>query len=155
AGRLGSVVLHDCRIDWGIEGLGAHGPDIAVFENVGTWDMRMGTFYVARLGARPLLVIEVTSPSTRNADLDEKVVEYFRARVPLYVIVDRRVDGDRASLHLLGYEATPRGYVRMELNEQGRLWLEPLRLWLGVDGDQVACFDEEGKRLGTYAEVAP
>jgi Uma2 family endonuclease len=154
AGRLGIVVLHNCRVDWGVPGVGAHGPDIALLEHVGVWDPRVGTFHVAQLGARPLLVIEVTSPATRNVDLDEKVVEYFRAGVPLYVIVDRGVADEGRGFRLLGYEATPRGYVRMALNDQGQLRLEPLGLWLGLDGDRAACFDEHGTRLGTYVEVA-
>jgi hypothetical protein len=154
AGRLGFVVLGDCRIDWGIEGLGAHGPDIAVFENVGPWDPTCGTFYVAQIGARVLLVIEVTSPSTRDLDLNEKVLEYYRAGVPLYAVVDRREAENGQGISIMGYKAVPGGYVRMEVNQLGRLWLEPLQLWLGVEGDHVACFDDRGNRFGAYTEIA-
>jgi colicin import membrane protein len=154
AGRLGVVVLHDCRIEWGIAGLGAHGPDIAVFENVGSWDRTLGTFRVAQLGARPLVVIEVTSPGTRNVDLDDKVIEYFRARIPLYIIIDHRVFEDRRDLRLIVYKAASEGYMRVDLDEQGRVWIEPLRMSLGVVENQLACFDEHGKRLGSYVEVA-
>jgi colicin import membrane protein len=154
AGRLGFVVLSDCRIDWGIEGLGAHGPDIAVFENVGAWEPTRGTFYVVPLKAKAVLVIEVTSPSTRDLDLNEKVVDYYRAGVPLYAIVDRREAENGQGISIMGYEATSGGYLRMKVNSMGRLWLEPLQLWLGVEGDQVACFEDGGKRIATYVEVA-
>jgi colicin import membrane protein len=154
AGRLGFVVLSDCRIDWGIEGLGVHGPDIAVFENVGAWEPTCGTFYVVPLKAKAVLAIEVTSPSTRDLDLNEKVVEYYRAGMPLYAIVDRREAENGQGISIMGYKAVPGGYVRMEVNQMGRLWLEPMQLWLGVEGDQVACFDERGKRFGAYVEVA-
>jgi colicin import membrane protein len=147
-------VLSDCRIDWGVEGLGAHGPDIAVFENVRAWEPTRGTFYVAQLKAKAVLVIEVTSPSTRDLDLNEKVIDYHRAGVPLYAIVDRREAENGQGIGIMGYEATPGGYLRMKVNEMGRLWLDPLQLWLGVEGEQAACFEDGGKRIATYVEVA-
>jgi Uma2 family endonuclease len=152
--RPNTVVLHDCRIDWGVEGVKPHGPDLPVFEGVtGEWDPGQGTFYPAQVGGRVILVIEVTSPSTRNTDLDEKVLEYYRAGVPFYAIFDfRTVEGVR-QVRLLGYRATPEGYVRVPLDAQGRLWLEPVRLWLAVEGDRAVCFDEQGNRIPDEVEL--
>ena len=127
---------------------------IVVLENVGDWDRSRGTFRVAELGAKPVLVIEVTSPSTRNVDLDEKVVEYYRAGVPFYAIVDRRITEEVRELRLLGFVATPKGYVRADLNEQGRLWLPPVGLWLGLVREELVIFDELGRRQGSFVEVA-
>jgi Uma2 family endonuclease len=154
AGRLGYVVLHDCRVDWGVAGVRAHSPDITVVENVGQWDPNLGTFRVADHGARPVLVIEVTSPSTRGQDLIDKVDHYFRAGVPLYAIVDRGPAEEKRGLSLLGYRATPEGYVRMALDERGWLRLPPVGIWLGIDGEHLAIFDEGGKRFSSYVEVA-
>jgi Uma2 family endonuclease len=151
--RTGYVVLHHCRIDWGIEGANANGPDITVMENVGRWDRNRGTFSVKETGARPVLVIELTSPWTRHLDLDRKVFEYFRAGVPLYAIVDHDGTGSGRRFEVLGYRATPQGYARLELDERGRLWLEPVRLWLGTDQGHVACYNEHGRRLETYVEI--
>src|SRR5204862_221599 len=114
------------RTDWGVEEVKPHGPDLGVFVNVSKpWDRFKGTFKVAEVGAKPVLVIEVTSPNTRSNDLIDKVTEYYKAGVPLYAIVDYRPEVDERQVHVLGYEATPKGYVRIPLDERGRLWLEP------------------------------
>ena len=147
-GRENVEVLRDVRVDWGVEAVKAHGPDLAVFADVRQgWKRDAGTFHVRELGARPLLVIEVTSPSTRSTDLDDKVIEYHRAGVPFYAIIDYRPELEQRQVHLLGYRSTAEGYVRVQLNEQGRLWLEAVRLWLAGDGEWAVCFDELGQRI--------
>jgi colicin import membrane protein len=153
ADEPGTVVLQDCRVDWGVAGVKAHGPDVALFRDVAAWDPTRGTFYVAELHARPVLVVEITSPGTRHIDLGAKVVEYFRAGVPLYAIVDGPVGDEGRTIRMLGYRATAEGYVPLPLNEQGQLWLEPVRLWLGTERGQAACYDENGKQLGDYQDV--
>jgi hypothetical protein len=95
-GRLDVKVIHDQRVDWQQPGTLAHGPDVAVFDGLrSTSTGGRGTFYVKDLHARPLLVVEVVSPNTRNVDLNEKVREYHRAGVPFYLIVDRSGRDDR------------------------------------------------------------
>jgi Uma2 family endonuclease len=152
ASRPDVVVLHDCRVDWGVEGVQPLGPDFSVFDNVHVpWDRMRGTFYVAEVEAKPLLAIEVTSPSTRNVDLDEKVDLYFRARIPYYAIVDPRpLAREGYEIRLMGYQIDTgkrRKYLRDQLDERGRLWLETVALWLAAEGEQVVCFNERGERL--------
>jgi Uma2 family endonuclease len=152
AGRPGAVLLHDCRVDWGVAGVQPLGPDFSIFDNVHSqWDKSQGTFQVAALGARPLLVVEVTSPTTRDVDLDEKVDLYFRANIPFYAIVDPRphAEGGR-EVRLIGHRLDPgnrQGYFRARLDDRSRLWLETIGLWLAAEGEHVACFNEGGKRL--------
>jgi Uma2 family endonuclease len=147
-----TVVLRDCRVDWGVEGLEPLGPDLAVFQGVSSWDPEQGTFRVAEVGARPLLVIEVTSPSTRDIDLDDKVLEYFQGGVPYYAIVDARHRPEGRQIRFLLYRANGEGYMRVRQRRPGRLWLEPVRLWLAAEAGQVIAFDEHGNRLKTYLE---
>src|SRR5262249_52850207 len=62
-----AVVLSDCQVDFNIPGVKPLCPDLAVFLGVRrrtTWS----SFNVAREGARPAMVIEVTSPDTRSND---------------------------------------------------------------------------------------
>jgi hypothetical protein len=154
AGRPGMKVFHDMRTDWGVRGVIPHGPDFVVFEGmVGEWPPTRGTFMVAEVGARPLLVIEVTSPSTRETDLDDKVVEYHKAGVPFYAIVDSRPGEEPRCVRLLGYRATPEGYVRVFPDERGWLWLEPVRLWLAGGGEKLVCYDEHGSRILEHVEA--
>ena len=152
AGDPSAVVLSDCRIayDAPFEPLG---PDVAVFRGVG--DRRdWSTFDAAEEGAVPALAIEVTSPDTRGNDLGIKKRYYELAGVPAYAIVDRRASGGSTRVSLLGFRLTPDGYAPQELDPLGRLWLEPVRLWLGVVGDRAACFDPvTGREIGDYLAI--
>ena len=44
-------------------------------------------------------------------------------------------------------------YRAMTPDARGWLWLEPLRLWIGVRDGEVYCFDEQGRQLGDYADL--
>src|SRR5262249_20429615 len=96
------AVLTDCGIDWDIPGLKHHSPDLAVIfgvKRLKDWK----SFHVKSEKARPALIIEVTSPQTRVVDVEDKVQEYARARVPHYVIVDVDEEDDRRRLTLRAY----------------------------------------------------
>ncbi len=151
-GVEGAIVLHDVRAAWDVPELGAHGPDIAVI--FGVRERRnWGTFDVAQEGPRPALVIEVTSPETRRLDLYDKVDAYDEAGVSLYIIIDTSTRKGVTTRRLLGYERTGAGYVSLAPDEAGRLWLEPVRLWLGLQDNQVVCYDEADHQLEEYAAV--
>jgi colicin import membrane protein len=147
--RPGFIWLCNCRIAW-VPGLEPLGPDIAVLSGVFGWQRTQeGTFHVAEWNAQPVLAIEVTSPSTRSGDLGAKVREYHQAGIPLYVIVDLVEDETgMAVLRFLCYQAGPGGYVLTDLEDPERLWLEPIGLWLVIEGSRLACYDEYGQRLG-------
>src|SRR5207248_6078336 len=82
-----------------------------------------------------------------------KVEHYHRAGVPLYVIVDREKEG--GPVKLIGYQYAPQQYEKIPLDAQGRLWLEPLRLWLGARENRVVCYDgTTGEELGDYTKVS-
>ncbi len=154
-GRENVEVLNDVRVDWQVEGVKPLGPDLAVFADVRKpWKRDAGTFLVKDLGARPLLVIEVTSPTTRSFDLDDKVLLYHRAGVPFYAIVDYRSEADPREVHILGFRWLPEGLVRVPLDSQGRLWLEPVKLWLASGGECAVCFDEQGQRIAEVNVIA-
>ena len=147
AGRAGTRVLCDHRVLWEIDELGAHGPDVIVFANLNKpWDPQRGTFPVKDMGAAPLVIVEVTSPSTRYIDLDNKVEDYHAAGVPLYIIADRRETETGAFVRIMAYRTTPEGYVRVPDGPTG-VWVEPLKVWVQADGDLVVCADENGNRI--------
>jgi colicin import membrane protein len=156
-----AVVLADCRIDWNIPGVRPLGPDVAVFFGVKR-HIDWSTFNVAQEKARPAIVIEVTSPDTRNNDVGVKVDYYYRAGVPLYVIADVTEEKDtERRIELIGYEAGPRRYKRVKPDKRGWIWLAPVRLWLGLSLDplggytRLACFDpDNGKELGDLTAVS-
>ncbi|MCU0491684.1 MAG: Uma2 family endonuclease [Chloroflexaceae bacterium] len=148
-----AVVLHDVRIAWDVPELGAHGPDIMLIfgvREVKNWS----TFDVAAEGTRPSMIIEVVSPETRAVDVYHKLDEYDMAGVPLYVIVDTVQRRGQRMMRLLGYQQTKAAYVPLQPDSRGWLWLEPVRLYLGVEENEVYCYDEHGVRLGDYADLA-
>jgi hypothetical protein len=159
AGDPSVAVLTDCGIYWDIPRLKHHSPDVAVIFGV---KRRKGwrTFHVKTEKVRPALIIEVTSPNTRVNDVQAKVKQYARARVPHYVIVDADEEHEPRRLTLLAYRLKGAAYERVEPDENGRVWLEPVGLWLGVrvnpdtGGDCVALIDPvTGLEIGDYTAI--
>ena len=156
-----ATVLSDCRVDWCVPGVRPLGPDLAVFFGVSR-RIDWSTFDVGEEGARPALVIEITSPDTRKNDVGIKVDYYHRAGVPQYVIADVTFeDEEDRRIELIEYRQGPRGYRRFKPNKQGRIWLPAVNLWLGLTRDRlrgytrVACFDPEtGEEVGTTRRSA-
>jgi len=161
AGNPEAVVISDCRVDWNLPGVRPLGPDLAVFFGVKRdEDEEWETFDVAAEGAEPVLVVEVTSRSTRQNDLGVKVKFYHRAKVPFYLIADATGLGARRRISLIGYRYTRRGYRRVRPDAQGRIHLEALQLSVGVTRDRpggaerLACYDPAtGQELGNYTAV--
>jgi colicin import membrane protein len=156
AGTPGAVVLSDCRVAWDAEGKYGHGPDITVIFDVWDTDRDWGTFNVVHEKTRPALIIEVTSPTTRSTDLVNKAREYAAERVPQYVVADIEETADGRTLRFLNHELPrrKREYKTGTLDERGRVWLPAVKLWLAAEGVRVFCYDEAGKRLGDYVELA-
>lgn len=153
AGRRGFQVFSDCLVDWGVPGLANTSPDVSVFEGLKVeHDPDKGTFHLAPSGGRCLLATEIVSPDTRVNDVTHKPDEYQRAGVPLYVIVDQeRVGGPRS---LRGYRNTAAGFKPMIPDDQGRLFLETVGLWIGLRDNRVICFDgDTGEEIGDYVQV--
>ena len=147
-----AVVLYDVRVAWDSPDLTPHGPDIALIFNV-RQQQKWSTFKESEEGTKPSLIIEITSPSTRSTDLEDKVSEYAMAGVRWYVIVDTFEQQGSPVRCLLGYRLTLNGYHQFPPNEQGWLWLESVKVWLGWRGENIACYDEAGNLIEDYVGV--
>jgi colicin import membrane protein len=140
------VVFYDVGIFWDIPRLRHHSPDISVIFGVREHN-EWKAFHVKIEKVRPSLIIEVTSPSTRVNDVKTKVKQYARARVPYYVVADAVEKNNQRRLKLIAYRLEGQKYVRMPLDEHGRAWLEPVKLWLSVSvhsktgGDRLVLVD--------------
>ena len=155
-------VLSDCRVDWNLPGVRPLGPDIAVF--TGLKDHKLWkTLHVGNAGARPELVVEVTSPDTRVNDVGVKVNFYYSAGVPLYVIADAiRDDPEERRLRLIAYRHAPGGYVKFgRMPGVGSGWMQSAFGWewrryhrYGLRCDRLACYDGvTGEEIGDYTSV--
>jgi colicin import membrane protein len=155
----GGLVLHDVGVEWGVPGMKGHAPDLVVFAEA--WDPpRSGVFDLKERSGRVLLIIEVTSPATRHLDVASlhtaaktRFRHYAQVGVPYYILIDeaRRPRGEVPPA-LLGYELTEDGYRPLPLNEQGRLWVPTVGMWLGPSGTEMVWFDENGQRIWHYEE---
>jgi len=152
AAQPDAVVLHDLRVAWAHPSLRAHGPDIAVIFNLRR-HINWSTFSEEEEGTKPSLIIEIVSPSTRSTDVVTKVDHYARVGVPNYIIVDRFERQGVMVRELVGYRLTPDGYEELSPNTDGRLWLEPVNLWLGLDGEDLVCYEESGEAILDYVGV--
>ncbi len=161
AGDRRAVVLSDCQVDWNLRGVRPLCPDLAVFFGVDHGvDREWFTFNVAAEAAEPALVVEVTSHSTRNNDLGPKVKFYQRARVPFYLIADVTGQDEDRRITLIGRQYAAGRYKIVKPDAQGRIYLEALRLSVGVTrdrvggGERLACYDPAtAAELGDYTAV--
>src|SRR5581483_10009813 len=56
---------------------------------------------------------------------------------------------------LIGYQRGPRRYRPLPLEDDGRVWLEPVNLYLGVRDNRVVAYDgDTDQELGDYAAVS-
>ncbi|MDM8518509.1 Uma2 family endonuclease [Anaerolineales bacterium HSG6] len=147
-----AVVLHDVRVAWATPNVEPHGPDIAVIFGVRT-RKNWSTFDEVEEGTRPTLIVEITSPRTRQIDLSNKYTEYAQVGIPYYIIVDTPKRHDPHSRRLIGYELSDQNYVSMRSNNQGWLWLPPVQIWLGIQGTKLCCYDQTGQVIGDYTAI--
>jgi Uma2 family endonuclease len=145
-------VLADCLVDWDVPLQGDTAPDVAVFADVGMpLPRQFGTFRIRDFRGRCVVTVEVVSPDTRFNDVVRKYAEYYVAGVPLYVIVDQqRAGGPR---QLLAFRHTPDRYEPVPLDQNGRVSVPELGLFLGMRDNRVYCYDEiTGEELsGSYS----
>lgn len=147
-------VFSDLQLVWDMPGLEPHSPDVCVIFGIKDKEMNRRRFEVAVEGVRPRLIIEVVSPRYRTADRIIKVEEYERAGVQEYVIIDRRRERGELAIQLLGYQLSDGRYREIISDDQGRILLETVGLWMGVNQDQVVLENAaSGERLLTAHEL--
>jgi Uma2 family endonuclease len=138
------------------------GPDFFAVTDVDSAKERQGWVVWEEQGRYPDVIVEFMSPSTKRVDKVTKKELYARTfRTFTYVIYD---PFDPSSLE--GWQLQGREYVPLEPNELGRLWCEPLGLWLGLwEGrlrrepatgtcDWLRFFDADGNLILLLDEVA-
>jgi hypothetical protein len=147
-------ILSDHCIDFQIDGLQPLGPDITVLNGEPReWDRRKGTFPVVDMKARPLFVMEITSPNTRRKDFNEKLDLYYRAGVPLYIIVDAPYGGSKKPRGIVPYQAGPDKFELLAVDANGRFTLDIFDLTLSIVDGHILCVDADGVPIGDYLQI--
>ena len=140
-----ALVLSDTGVYWDIEELRHHSPDLAIILGVKRQKENWASFFVAEEGVRPRILMEIVSPNTRTNDVEKKFIQYYQAKVPIYIIIDKEEEKGPWSIH--GYQRTPRGYLPTPLDERGRLWIDELNLWLGLEDNRLVCHDGDTEEI--------
>ena len=150
-----ALVTSDVPHYWGVENLGHHRPDVAVAFGVADLRALRPKFVCDDEGTRPVLIVEVVSPSTRETDVEDekKVGQYLRAGIEWYVIVDREEDEDEPTL--VGRHLEDGAWVRMELDAEGRLFLPPVNAFLRVRAGELECLDARTGLVVTIGDLTP
>jgi colicin import membrane protein len=141
------------RIDWQVDGILPHGPDVAVFENFWQdWDPMKGTLPVKDMGANPIAVIEVTSESTRSADFGKKYIEYAEAGIPYYLIVDYH--GPKDTISLYGYRLKNGVYKEMRKDPELGYSIPRTGVFFRLENDILILSDVDGNDIPTNLEMS-
>lgn len=153
-GKDGIRVFGDHLIDFGVEGMPNLGPDVIVLNGEPRpWNRNVAVFPVKAMGARPLIVVELTSPTTRKKDLAEKPGLFYRAGVPIYVLIDLFYGGGKNPGGIVAYQAGPTGYEDLPPEPNGWVWLEVVEVFLAAEDDRIVCYDRDRQRIGNYTEL--
>ncbi|MEM7534058.1 MAG: Uma2 family endonuclease, partial [Chloroflexota bacterium] len=145
------VILSDTLVKWESPTVKPLGPDIAIFLDSDLKGSSPGTYIVGEHGSAPEMVIELSSESTYENDFKKKLRLYEEVGVPYYFIADNVAKDHK----FYGYQLTNDGYVAIEPNERGQVWMEPVQMWLDWhedDGDLIKCYRKDGKPVLTSAE---
>ncbi len=154
----GTVILNDVGIDWGIPDFKVHSPDLAVIRGVQEF-LKKGLFDLKRSKGYVVLVLEVTSPSTRKVDVEgehnpNKVEEYAQAGAAIYILVDAANWEEGYPPPIIVYMLGEDGnYHRQTPDARGWFWIEALQVWIGPYGDWVAWYDKDENKLNTHMEA--
>ena len=146
------LVLYNSQVDWNLPGVRPMVSDLAVFLGApGGFDRP--SLVLREEPAHPVLVVERVATDTRTDELNFKKDVYHRAGVPLFVIIDIWRGQNGRDGVLQGFRHAQHGYEPMRLDDQKKLWLEPLGVWLMTSDRWVLCIDgKTGERFGHYGE---
>jgi Uma2 family endonuclease len=112
-------------------------PDVLLVHGVSKWDRPV--YKLWEEGRGPSLVIEVTSSSTKDEDVNDKKDLYRRLGVEEYFLFDPY--GDYLEPSLQGYRLQSGWYVSMPLEPDGSLLSRKAVLLLRTEGERLRLID--------------
>ncbi|MEM7539901.1 MAG: Uma2 family endonuclease [Chloroflexota bacterium] len=149
------LVLNDVLIYWDYPGISPISPDITVIPNTQMPAETYRSYRVGRDGPLPTFVIEITSHTTRDADLNEKRIKFAAAGVKEYLIVDTQTPPED-DWRLLGYSLEPENpyYQQIAPDENGGVTFKGMGLrFVPIERNDVHIYDiSTGERLLTPPE---
>jgi Uma2 family endonuclease len=154
AKQPGMVVYRNLSFEWDDPAVKTLTPDVAVVPNVQEPKRNRSQFVVASEQTRPMLIVEIVSPSSREADRVTKVKSYARVGVAEYVYIDSRVRKGQILWEIAGYRLEDGHYTPMLPDEDGALYCATVDLRIGIEDGKVWLEDAKtGQNLLTHLET--
>lgn len=154
AGREDVAVFRNLIFRWDNPAVGDYAPDVAVVAPVRERARDRSRFVVADEGARPLLVIEIVSRSTRGWDRVDKVRDYALVGVREYVYLDVWKRRGQTQYELAGFRLEGGSYLPILPDEDGALFLQTVNLRIGLEDGRVWLEDADtGQELLTNLQA--
>ncbi|HWM90527.1 MAG TPA: Uma2 family endonuclease [Thermoanaerobaculia bacterium] len=125
-------------------------PDVLLVKGVEKWNRPI--YKLWEEGRPPSLIVEVTSKSTRDEDLDEKKGIYQHIGVEEYILFDPY--GDYLKPRLQGYRLTERGYSALSLELDGSLLSRTTSLLLRPEAERLRLVEPATGRLLPWIQEA-
>lgn len=135
--QTNTVVFHDLVFVWDHAEVKPYAPDVAVVPHVRNPGENRSQFVVSEEGTRPLLIIEVVSPRSREADRVTKVRDYARVGVQEYVYIDQRTYKGTVIWEVVGFRLQEGVYLPILTDEDGAIYLTTLNLRIGIEDGKV------------------
>jgi len=132
------------------------GPDVFIVKDVDGTHEREAWVVWEENGRYPNVIVELSSPSTIDVDLEDKKRLYEKTfRTPEYFCYDP------ATQMLWGWRLVGDSYVPIRADQEGALWSEQLELWLGrwqgeylrSDTTWLRIWTPDGDLVLTFAEA--
>jgi len=136
-------------------------PDIVVIKGFAPPESRgedLPSYHIGVDGPAPALAIEVASPKTWKADLEDKPARYAEFGVQEYFACDPNSKAVwtgkwRNARRLLGWELNQHNQLEaLQVNAKGQLWSEQTQSNLVVENRSLHLYDLDGKLRLTQAE---
>jgi Putative restriction endonuclease len=149
-------VFFDHTIDWQVDEYKPMRPDLTVCGNVHVErDPFEGSLPVQDSGVAILMLVEVSSPSTRHVDRDDKIPIFDDLGVP-YVLLFDFYAADSTEIvepRLIALRRGPKGYSVLKANEEFGVWIPTVEMWFKFEGHEVVAFDASKTRIERPAEL--
>lgn len=130
-------VFRDLRFEWDHPEVKPYAPDIAVVAHVREPAADRGTFVVATEGVRPILLIEIVSPVSRQADRRQKVLDYALAGVQEYIYIDPRTIRGKQVWEMAGFRLERGSYLPIVPDEDGAIYCVTIQARIGIEDGRV------------------
>ena len=147
-------LMNDVLVHWGIPDISPAAPDVTAIPNPKPTMRKDKSYFVGKDGPLPIFVVEITSPSTRSKDLDDKPSFYAARGIKEYLIIDMQTP-KKKDWNLIGYRlGDGPHYENLEPDDDGGFTFETVGLrFIAIGRERIDVYDSiTGEKVLTPPE---